>query len=323
LKAKRLRFLGFVIDGLTRSPRWERILLAWRRAVGVLRILYKNRSGMTGIAILTFFILMGVVGPTVNWWIFPLCNPNDVISNSDPTQILKPPSWEHPLGTDERGIDVLSDLAYGTRNSLIVGFSAALITMVIGTIVGLAAGYYSRMADEILMRTTDMFLVLPWIPLAVILATVLPPQDSPSLWKVIVVIGITSWPMTARMVRSQVLSIKERGFVERAKSIGAGSGHILRRHVLPNVFPLIFANMILSVSVAILSEAFLAYFGLENPQSITWGLMLYHAQFFGGFAHRAFWYILPPGLSIAFVVLGFSLLGYALDDILNPRLRRR
>jgi peptide/nickel transport system permease protein len=279
--------------------------------------------GMIGASILAFYILMGILGPMFNWWIFPLSDPNDILRSSNPAELLNPPSWDHPLGTDEHGIDVLSDLVYGTRNSLIVGFSAALITMVIGTIVGLVAGYYSRFLDELLMRTTDIFLVLPWIPLAVILATVLPPEGSPSLWKIIVVIGITSWPMTARIVRSQVVSIKERVFIERARAIGAGSGHILRRHVLPNIFPLVFANMILAVSVAILSEAFLAYFGLEDPSNMTWGLMLYRAQFFGGFAARAFWYILPPGLSIASVVLGFSLLGYALDDILNPRLRRR
>lgn len=318
---KRTLFEWF--GGEFRSPRMERMVLSWRRTIRVIHILRRNRMGMIGASILAFYILMGILGPMFNWWIFPLSDPNDILRSSNPAELLDPPSQNHPLGTDEHGIDVLSDLVYGTRNSLIVGFSAALITMVIGTTVGLVAGFYSRFLDELLMRTTDIFLVLPWIPLAVILATVLPPEGRPSLWKIILVIGITSWPMTARIVRSQVVSIKERGFIERARAIGAGSGHILRRHVLPNIFPLVFANMILAVSVAILSEAFLAYFGLEDPSNMTWGLMLYRAQFWGGFAARAFWYILPPGLSIAFVVLGFSLLGYALDDILNPRLRRR
>jgi len=308
--------------GLARSPRVEKLLLSWRRTRQVLRILRRNAMGMVGVVILAFFILMAAIGPLLNWWIFPLVDPDNVLL-SDPTQILKPPTWKHPLGTDERGIDVLSDLVYGARTSLIIGFAAALITMIVGTLMGLVAGYFGRAFDEFLMRTTDMFLALPWIPLAVILASVLPPEGRPTLWKIILVIGITSWPMTARIVRSQVLSLKERGFIERAISIGAGSGHILRRHILPNVFPLIFANMILAISIAILSEAFLAYFGLGNPATVTWGLMLYKAQFFGGFASRAWWYFVPPGLSIALVVLGFSLLSYALDDILNPRLRRR
>jgi len=310
-------------EGLSRSPRVERLTLASHRLLAVLRILRHSRKGMTGVAILTFFILMGVVGPSLNWWFFPLDDPNDVLGSSDPTSILEPFSWEHPLGTDERGIDVLSDLVYGTRTSLLIGFTAALITMVFGTLVGLVAGYFGRASDEVLMRTTDMFLALPWIPLAVILASVLPPEGQPALWKIILVIGVTSWPITARIVRSQVLSLKERIFIERARSVGAGSRHILGRHIFPNIFPLVFANMILAVSVAILSEAFLAYFGLGNPASVTWGLMLYRAQFFGGFASRAWWYIVPPGLSIALVVVGFSLLSYALDDILNPRLRRR
>lgn len=308
---------------VSRSPRVEKLALSYRQVIAVLRVLRRNRTGMTGIIILLAFIVMGVTGPAIGWFLFPLDDPNDVLASSDPTAILKPPSGDHPLGTDERGIDVLSDLVYGTRNSLIVGFSAALITMVFGTLVGLVAGYYGRASDEALMRTTDMVLALPWIPLAVILATFLPPEGEPRLWKVIFVIGITIWPVTARIVRAQVRSLKERGFVERARAIGAGSRHTLSRHILPNVFPLVFANMILSVSVAILSEAFLAFFGLQNPETITWGLMLYRAQFFGGFTSRAFWYILPPGLSIAFVVLGFSLLSYALDEILNPRLRRR
>jgi len=314
--------LRSIEESISRSPRTEKLLLSWRRAKQVLKILSRNAMGMIGLAILAFFILMGFIGPLLNWWFFPLVDPNDVLG-SDPTQILKPPSWEHLLGTDERGIDVLSDLVYGARTSLIIGFAAALITMVVGTVMGLAAGYFGRAADEVLMRTTDMFLALPWIPLAVILASVLPPEGRPTLWKIILVIGITSWPMTARIVRSQVLSLKERGFIERAIAIGGGSGHILRRHIMPNVFPLIFANMILAISIAILSEAFLAYFGLGNPATVTWGLMLYKAQFFGGFASRAWWYFVPPGLSIALVVLGFSLLSYALDDILNPRLRRR
>ena len=172
-------------------------------------------------------------------------------------------------------------------------------------------------------RLTDVFLVIPWLPFAVILAALLPPENEPSMFKIIIVIGITSWPATARIVRSQVLSIRERAFVERAVAIGASRGHIMRKHLLPNVFPLVFASAILSVSAAILAEAFLSFFGLSDPTKITWGLMLYNAFNFGGFSNGAWWFVGPPGICIILVVLGFTFMSYSLDDILNPRLRRR
>ncbi len=282
----------------------------------------KSLMGMVGLAILLFFVFMAILAePLYDLGIID--NPNKVIESSDPTRALDPPSPDHLLGTDEKGRDVISELFFGSRNSLIVGFAAALITMILGAGIGLVAGSYGRSIDEFLMRATDLFLVIPWLPFAVILATFLPPENKPSLFKIIIVIGITSWPATARIVRAQVLSIRERSFIERAVCIGSGKMHIMGTHLLPNVFPLVFANAILSVSYAILSEAFLSFFGLSDPSKITWGLMLYNCFNFGGFANKAYWFVLPPGICIIVVVLGFTFVSYALDEIMNPRLRQR
>lgn len=276
---------------------------------------------MTGLTtILIFFLIAILAGPLYS--IGLIQNPNNVTESSSPDH-LHAPTWSHLLGTDDRGRDVVSEIFYGSRNSLIVGFSAALITIVFGAGMGLLAGAYGRGVDELLMRLTDVFLVIPWLPFAVILAALLPPLNEPSMFKIIIVIAITSWPATARIVRSQVLSIRERTFVERAIAIGSGKMHIMAKHLFPNVVPLIFANAVLAVSYAILSESFLSFFGLSDPTKITWGLMLYNAFNFGGFANAAYWFVLPPGLCIILVVTGFTFSSYALDDILNPKLRRR
>jgi len=276
---------------------------------------------MAGLLMILAFVMIALLaGPFYNLGLIQ--NPNNVTESSSPDH-LHPPTSSHLLGTDDRGRDVVSELFFGSRNSLIVGFSAALITIVLGAGVGLVAGTYARGVDEVLMRLTDVFLVIPWLPFAVILAALLPPLDQPSMFKIIIVIAVTSWPATARIVRAQVLSIKERTFVVRAIAIGSSSRHIMAKHLFPNVVPLVFANAILAVSYAILSESFLSFFGLSDPTKITWGLMLYNAFNFGGFANAAYWFVLPPGLCIILVVMGFTFSSYVLDDILNPKLRRR
>lgn len=200
-----------------------------------------------------------------------------------------------------------------------MGFVATAISIVLGVTIGLFAGYLGKLTDEILMRFTDYFLVLPWFPLMIVLMTVLGAE----FVYVIIVIGITSWPSTARIVRSQVLTVKERSFIERARAIGAGDMYIMRKHVFPNVLPLVFANTVLLISLAIFSEAFLDFFGLGDPDVISWGTMLEAAYSYGAFDSGAWWWVLPPSLSIILCVLAFSLVGYALDDIFNPRLRKR
>jgi peptide/nickel transport system permease protein len=169
------------------------------------------------------------------------------------------------------------------------------------------------------MRVTDFFLVLPWFPLMIVMMAIL---GQKFIW-VVVVIGITSWPSTARVVRSQVLTVKERQFIVRAKCVGATDGHIIKTHILPNVLPLIFANTVLLIAIAIFSEAFLDFFGLGDPTVISWGAMLEAAYDFDAFLKGAWWWIAAPGAAIVLMVLSFSLVGYAIDDVLNPKLRRR
>jgi peptide/nickel transport system permease protein len=292
------------------------------------KIFRSNRLGFGGFMILVAFVVVAILAPLLS----TVENPN-LTENHEPNQIADgwinplPPSMSpspytglvHPLGTDHKGQDVWSMTVYGTRASLYVGLMATAISALLGAAVGLAAGYFGKVTDEALMRATDFFLVLPWFPLMIVMMAILGREF---IW-IIVVIGITSWPSTARIVRSQVLTVKERQFIERARAVGAGDIHIISRHIMPNVMPLIFANTVLLISLAIFSESFLDFFGLGDPTVISWGTMLEGAYSFGAFYRGAWWSIIPPGLSILIMVLSFSLVGYALDDVLNPKLRRR
>ena len=271
----------------------------------------KNKWAMTGSIILLFFLLLAVFGPIII--------PFSTMEFGEVEDMLLPPSSQHWLGTDDMGRDVLANLISGARISLLIGVVATALSMIIGTLIGIVAGYFGRGIDNLLMRFTDFFLVIPWLPLMMVLAAIL----GTSLWNIIFVIGITSWAGTARVVRAQTLSVKERQFIERTVSIGAGSFHIMFRHILPNVFPLVFANTVLVAAVAIVSETTLSFLGLGDPTMASWGMMLHYAFEGGATAAGAYWYYLPPGICVVLVVLAFTLLGYAFDEILNPKLRER
>jgi peptide/nickel transport system permease protein len=306
----------------------EKMQLQYKGFKKTWKIFKANKLGLTGMIVLVIFVVLAVFAP----YLSTVPNPND-LDNYEENHLLQgwanphPPSLDaspytglvHPWGTDHKGRDVYSMTLYGTRASLEVGLMATLISVALGAVIGLAAGYFGRVTDEILMRVTDFFLVLPWFPLMIVMMAILGPKF---IW-VIVVIGITSWPSTARIVRSQVLTLKERQFIERARAVGAGDRYIISKHILPNVLPLIFANTVLLISIAIFSEAFLDFFGLGDPTVISWGTMLEAAYDFAAFMRGAWWVILAPGAAIVIMVLSFSLVGYALDDVLNPKLRRR
>ncbi len=229
------------------------------------------------------------------------------------------PSEFPPLGTDSLGRPIWDQLVYGSQVSLLVGIAATVIAIVIGTAIGVAAGFFGGWTDASLSRITEWFLVIPFLPLAIVLAAIL----GPSVRNIILVIGVTSWPVTARLIRAQVLTIKQRLYVERSRAFGASSPHVMGRHILPNVMPLVIANATLTVPIAILSETTLAFLGLGDPTRISWGSMLDDSFSAGALGREAWWWYLPPGLCVIAVVLAFTLVGRALEGVLDPRLRER
>ncbi|WP_243060906.1 ABC transporter permease [Nocardioides sp. SR21] len=276
------------------------------------RLFRRSRTGMAGLCVLVFFVAVALLAPV-------LASESGLSVTQADGPILAPPSSEYWLGTDANGRSVLTLLIWGARISLFVGLMATLISVLIGTVVGLTSGYFGRWVGAVLFRLTEWFLVIPFLPLAIVLATVL----GRSLLNIVIVIGVTSWPGTALLIRSQVLSIKERPYVERSRALGAGHRHLLGKHLLPNVVPIVFANTTLAVAVAILSETTLSFLGLGDPTRVSWGSMLDDAYSIGAITTGSWWYFVPPGVCVVLVVLAFTLVGQALEEVLNPKLRDR
>jgi peptide/nickel transport system permease protein len=308
------------------EPHVEKLLIMKKKTSEIWRVYSKSRFGMAGLIILIVFVVMAVFANQVMYLLYMVGDwefaygPFDVV---EPRGSPTAPSPEHWLGTDQWGFDLLARVIHGSRVTLIVGFVATLVSMALGAGVGILSGFWGGWRDAVLMRLTDVFLVVPWLVLMIVLAVVLP--GGPSVWKVVFVIGITGWSSTARIIRAQVFSVKERAFVERARAIGASDLHIVRKHVFPNVFPLVFANAVLTVALSILSESTLSFINLgpESVNVVTWGNMLEDAMAVGAWKNGLYWWVLIPGVFIVLVVLGFTLMGHALDDIFNPKLRKR
>jgi peptide/nickel transport system permease protein len=273
------------------------------------RLLKGNRAALFG-AILLAVIVLAVVFAGL---IAPYGPRTEGTSASS---VFQPPSSAHLLGTDDVGGDVFSEVLYGGRISLLVGFASTFIAIVVGGAVGVAAGYFGRWVDTTLMRITDYFLVLPDLALMIVLAAVF----GPSLRNIILVIGLLRWTSTARVIRSQVRSVRERTYVKRARALGARDWYILRRHVLPQIATLVMANTVLTIAIAIFTETSLSFLGLGDPSAVSWGTMLHFAFSSGAISSRAWWFVMPPGIAIILVVLACSLIGQALEDSLNPRL---
>jgi len=277
-------------------------------------------DGIVGVAILAVFVILALA-PAL--FVGPL--ENAVTASGDP---LTAPSAAHLFGTDELGRDMLNLTVHGARISMTIGFLATIITVVVGVGIGIMSGFLGGRWDAFLMWVTDVFLVLPNLVLAIALAPILLALvgDNAELFGIratllviVVVIGLTSWATTARVIRSQVLSLKERAFVDRARVIGTGSGRIMRRHILPNIINLIVAQSVLTFAYAVFTETSLAFIGLGDPFSPSWGQILNAAQEAGAPGLLAWWYIAPPAVCVVLVVVSFTLVGNALDDVLNPK----
>jgi len=252
---------------------------------------------------------------TAKGWVYAISSTGKYLAPLPPGTY--PSGNQYLWGTDLQGRDIFSQFIWGSRIALIVGFSVALLAVGIGLVVGLVAGYLGRKTDIVLMRFTDVILVLPLLPLLIILAAVL----GSSIWNIILVIALLSWPGTARVIRSAVLSLKERPYIQSARVTGASSVRIMFRHLTPNVMPLVFLYMTFAVSGAILLEAALSFIGLGDPNTPSWGQMLSTVQTVD--LLRAYWWLLPPGLGITVLSLAFFLTGRAFEQIINPRLRTR
>jgi peptide/nickel transport system permease protein len=308
------------------EPTREKLALYKKKSQETWKVFRGNRMGMAGLIILLIFTVMAIFAPfimdlfaIIGHWDHGWGWDEMVSTDTDG----EPPSPEHWLGTDSHGTDILARIVYGSRVSLEVGIVATMVSMGLGAGVGLISGFWGGVRDEVLMRITDVFLVIPWLALMIVLATLMP--GGPTVAKVIFVIGITGWSSTARIVRAQVFSVKERAFIERARAIGAGDFYIVRRHVFPNVFPLVFANSILTVALSILSESTLSFIqlGPDSSRVVTWGNILGDADLGFAIAQELYWWVVAPGLCIVFLVMGFAFIGYALDEIFNPKLRKR
>jgi peptide/nickel transport system permease protein len=270
-------------------------------------IALREPTAIAGLAIIAFFVLVALLSP------FLLAgDPKEKVG-----PIFEPPSATHPLGLDGGGADMIKLLVAGTRVSLLVGFCAALVSAFIGGTVGLLSGFYGGKTDTILMRMTDYVLVIPDIPLMIVAAALF----GRSLTNIIIIIGIIYWTTTARLIRAQVKSVRERVYVKRAQALGAGNRRLIFKHVLPQVMPLLIANTVLLVAYAIFAETFITFLGLGDPSVISWGRLIENAFTDDAILNDAWWAIIPPGVCVTLVVLGATLFGQSLEDALNPRLR--
>jgi len=266
----------------------------------------RNRPAVVGLAIVLLFAALGLLAP----WLATF-GPLSTGPHS-----FRPPDATYRLGTDDLGRDILSGVLFGARVSIAVGLLAALTSTVIGVIIGAAAGYYGRTLDDLLMRVTEFFLVIPRFFLVLVMVALF----GNSLWHVILVIGILSWPVTARLVRVEFLALREKEFVESSRAAGASDLRIILRHILPNAIAPIVVSGSLQIARAILMEAGLSFLGLGDPNQSSWGVMLYNAQ---RFLRQAWWTAAFPGFAIFFIVMGFNLVGDGLNDALNPRQKGR
>jgi peptide/nickel transport system permease protein len=291
----------------------------WRETA---RALLRSRRGQVGFVLLAAFAIMAIFGH-----LLAKQDPNAASSfSTSAAENLQSPSSAHWLGTDESGRDVLSEILYAAPITLTVGLAAAIISTLIGTFVGVIAGYFGGWTDRLLMALDDWVLVLPFIPTAIVIASLLGKRASG--WPLgresvlILVIGGLGWAGTSRIVRSQVLTLRERDYIRRARVLGSPDRTIMLRHILPGVIPLVLANAVLYVSISVLAETTLSFLGLGDPTNFSWGQMLNDAYTAGAMTDGKWAYFLPPGICVTLLAMSFSLSGNALEEIVNPSSRR-
>lgn len=274
----------------------------------LVRQLLHNRKALVGVTILAIVILLAVFAP--------------LLTDYGPTQRVgrphQPPSGDHLLGTTRLGYDVFTRLLYGARVSLAVGFGAGLLITVIGTVLGIIAGYKGGVVDEIITFFTNMILVIPNLPLLLVLAAFIG-QASPLV--IAIILGFTSWAWGVRVTRSETLSIRQRDFVKSAEMLGEPQWRIMAFEIFPNLVSIVGINFIGSVIFAVITEATLEFLGLGDPNTVSWGIMLYNAQNSSALSVGAWWDLLTPCIALAVLGLGLALINFAIDEIANPRLR--
>jgi len=270
--------------------------------------LRKNSLAITGAAIVAVLFVVAVLAPVLA--------PYDV-AEIDAKNVLSAPSWEHPLGTDGLGRDVVSRMIYGARISLLVGFVSAGLACLIGLVLGALAGYFGGWVDTVLMRFVDIMLCFPSFFLILAVIAYL----HASIWNIMLVIGVTSWMGVCRLVRAEFLSLKQRDFMLAAEALGAPPARVILRHGLPNALAPVFVSFVLGVAGAILTESALSFLGIGvQPPDPSWGNILTEGK---STIEVAWWLSVYPGVAILITVLGYNLLGEGLRDVLDPRLRER
>ena len=279
------------------------------------QIYRENILGRIGLVLLAFFALMALcsyIPPLIDPMYHPMAGVDPDITRSTP------PSWKHWLGTDFMGRDLLSQLLAGARVAFMVGISAAVMSVVLGTTIGMFAGYMGRFVDTILMRLADLIMVMPTLLFVLLMAAFF---GKLSIWAVVMIIALFRWPGVSRVIRAQTLSLKQRPFIEAARVAGASHVRIVLRHIMPNVLPLAFVYMTFRVTSAIVVEAALAFLGFGDPSAVSWGMMLQWVWKTGHMFKAPYW-LLPPGICISLITLSFYLLGRAMEEVLDPRLRK-
>ena len=301
------------------SP-WRRNLRLWRDTLSEQwSLLIQDRLVVAAMGTIGFFSLVAVLAP----YLAPhdplerMYGPNGIVIQKWVKPSFLGGEGDFILGTTAAGYDIFSQLIYGARPALIVGFVAAVMTVGIGTMIGLVAGYYGGYVDDALMRLVDFVYGLPLLPTVIVLVTVL----GASLENIILAFILLQWRTSARVIRSLVLSLRERSFVKAAKVAGASNWRIISRHIAPNVLPMSFLYGAFAIAWAILAEAGVSFLGLGDPNSVSWGVMLQGARVYSAMSEGTWWWFVPPGICIALVVISGFLIGRGYEEIVNPELQ--